>query len=57
MAPHKSESVVAEGELIRATRSMFFSQAKLFDPDTNMLCATATGTFKRQERAKSVDAG
>jgi uncharacterized protein (TIGR00369 family) len=57
MAPHKSDRVVAEGELIRATRSMFFAQAKLFNPETNMLCATATGTFKRQDRAKSVDAG
>ena len=51
MAPHTSEIAVAEGELIRTTRSMFFAQSKLIDPVNNMLCATATGTFKRQERA------
>ena len=50
MAPHKSDAVVAEGELIRTTRTMFFAQSKLYDPDSNMLCAAATGTFKRQQR-------
>jgi uncharacterized protein (TIGR00369 family) len=50
MAPHKADIVVAEGELIRVTNTMFFSQAKLFDPKRNMLCATSTGTYKRQER-------
>jgi uncharacterized protein (TIGR00369 family) len=50
MAPHKADVVVAEGELIRVTQTMFFSQAKLLDPKRNMLCATATGTYKRQVR-------
>jgi len=50
MAPHKADAVIAEGELVRVTKSMFFSQAKLIDPEKNMLCATATGTYKRQER-------
>lgn len=50
MAPHQADSVVAEGELIRTTKSLFFAQAKLFDPSNNRLCATATGTYKRQER-------
>lgn len=53
MAPHRSDQAVAEGELIRSTRSMFFAQSKLYDPVNNMLCATATGTFKRREREKS----
>ena len=53
MAPHRSDQAVAEGELIRSTRTMFFAQSKLYDPVNNMLCATATGTFKRQERAQS----
>jgi uncharacterized protein (TIGR00369 family) len=57
MAPHKSDLVVAEGELVRSTRSLFFAQSKLMDPVNNMLCATATGTFKRQERAPSASAG
>ncbi|MCH8301159.1 MAG: PaaI family thioesterase [Proteobacteria bacterium] len=50
MSPHRAASVVAEGELIRASKSLFFAQAKLFDPENSRLCATATGTYKRQER-------
>lgn len=50
MAPHIAETVIAEGELIRTTSSLFFAQAKLFDPESNRLCATATGTYKRQAR-------
>ncbi len=50
MSPHRAETVIAEGELIRSTRSLFFAQAKLFDPEFKRLCATATGTYKRQER-------
>jgi uncharacterized protein (TIGR00369 family) len=50
MSPHRAATVIAEGELIRVTRSMFFAQAKLLDPEHNRLCATATGTYKRQER-------
>jgi len=50
MSPHRAETVVAEGELIRVTKSLFFAQAKLYDPEHNRLCATATGTYKRQQR-------
>jgi len=50
MAPHTASTVVAEGELVRTTSSLFFAQAKLFDPENNRLCATATGTYKRQAR-------
>ena len=50
MAPHRSSTVIAEGELIRRTTSMFFSQSKLMDPDNNLLCATATGTYKPKPR-------
>lgn len=50
IAPHKSDVVIAEGELIRTTRTLFFSQAKLFDPEHKLLCATATGTYKTQAR-------
>lgn len=50
MSPHKAPSVIAEGELIRVTKSMFFAQSKLFDPQNKRLCATATGTYKRQPR-------
>ncbi len=57
MAPHKSDMVIAEGELIRTTRTLFFAQSKLIDPTNNLLCATATGTFKRQERVSAVPVG
>lgn len=50
MAPHTATTVIAEGELVRTTSSLFFAQAKLFDPDNRRLCATATGTYKRQAR-------
>jgi uncharacterized protein (TIGR00369 family) len=50
MAPHTAEKVIVEGELVRITSTLFFAQAKLFDPDNNRLCATATGTYKRQAR-------
>ena len=50
MSPHTAKTVVAEGELIRVTSSLFFAQAKLFDPEKNRLCATATGTYKKQAR-------
>jgi uncharacterized protein (TIGR00369 family) len=50
MAPHTAETIIAEGELIRTTSSLFFAQAKLFDPESNRLCATATGTYKKQAR-------
>ena len=57
MAPHQAETVVAEGELIRVTKTLFFAQAKLLDPKNNRLCATATGTYKRQERQSEVPVG
>ena len=44
MSPHRAETVIAEGELIRVTKSLFFTQAKLYDPEPKRLCATATGT-------------
>lgn len=50
IAPHKSDTVVAEGELIRMTNTLFFAQANLIDPVNKRLCATATGTYKRQPR-------
>ena len=52
IAPHESDTVVAEGELIRTTSSLFFAEAKLFDPDNNRLCATATGTYKKKKRGQ-----
>ena len=50
MSPHRADTVIAEGELVRVTKSLFFAQAKLIDPEHNRLCATATGTYKRLER-------
>ncbi len=50
MAPHRSDLVIAEGELVRTTTSMFFTQSKLMDPERNLLCATATGTYKPMPR-------
>ncbi|MEX2126313.1 MAG: PaaI family thioesterase [Woeseia sp.] len=50
MSPHTAQNAVAEGELVRITKSMFFCQSKLFDPEHKRLCATATGTYKRQAR-------
>ena len=52
MAPHQADTVVAEGELIRTTSSLFFAQAKLYDPERNLLCASATGTYKKKTREK-----
>lgn len=57
MSPHRARTVVAEGELIRVTKSFFFAQAKLYDPEHNRLCATATGTYKRQERQSGLPEG
>jgi uncharacterized protein (TIGR00369 family) len=50
MSPHRAATVVAEGELVRETKSLFFAQARLFDPENKRLCATATGTYKRRPR-------
>jgi len=57
MAPHQGTIARAEGELIRTTSSLFFAQARLFDPDNSRLCAVATGTFKRQTRKSDVPVG
>ena len=57
MSPHQGSLAVAEGEIIRATRTLFYAQSKLFDPDNNRLCAMATGTFKRQPRKSDVPIG
>lgn len=58
MSPHMAANAIAEGELIRETRSLFFVQSRLIDPENKRLCATATGTYKRQSRkaAKSAAA-
>ena len=40
-----------------ASKTLFFAQAKLLDPENNRLCATATGTYKRQERQSEVPVG
>ncbi len=57
MSPHRAATVIAEGELVRVTQSMFFTQARLYDPEHSRLCATATGTYKRQERQSSMPTG
>lgn len=57
MAPHQAKIVVAEGELVRATNTLFFATAKLFDPENKRLCATATGTYKKQKRDSKVPVG
>ena len=50
MSPHTAKMAVAEGELIRTSESLFFAQAKLVDPESRRLCATATGTYKKKSR-------
>ena len=50
LSPLRADTVVAEGELIRANKSLFFAEARLYDPEHKRLCATASGTYKRQER-------
>lgn len=55
MAPHQGEHVLVEGEIVRRTSSLFFAQSRLLDPDRNLLCATATGTYKTVERASVPD--
>ena len=50
MAPHQADTVVAEGELVRKTTSLFFAEARLLDPENNRLCAAATGTYKKKPR-------
>ena len=57
MAPHTADTVIVEGEIIRRTKTLFFAQSKLFDPENNRLCATATGTYKPQARRSQVPVG
>lgn len=57
MSPHRASTVIAEAELIRANNSVFFTQAKLLDPENNRLCATASGTYKKQKRSSKVPVG
>lgn len=57
MSPHTGAIAIAEGELIRSTKTLFFAQSKLIDADSNRLCAIATGTFKRQSRKSEVPSG
>lgn len=52
IAPHEADTAVVEGELVRSTSSLFFAEARLFDPDSNRLCATATGTYKKKQRGQ-----
>ncbi|MEM9207778.1 MAG: PaaI family thioesterase [Pseudomonadota bacterium] len=56
LSPLKSAMVVAEGELVRRTRSLFFAQAKILDPENSRLCATSMATYKPQARQRQSDA-
>jgi uncharacterized protein (TIGR00369 family) len=42
----KGESVEAIGELTRAGRSLYFSDAKVTDPETGAVLASGQGTYK-----------
>ena len=57
LSPLRADTVVAEGELIRANKSLFFAEARLYDPEHKRLCATASGTYKRQERLSRLPTG
>lgn len=57
LSPLRADTVVVEGELIRANKSLFFAEARLYDPEHKRLCATATGTYKRQERLSKLPVG
>jgi uncharacterized protein (TIGR00369 family) len=57
MSAHRADTVVVEGELIRANKSLFFAEARLYDPEHKRLCATASGTYKRQERLSKLPVG
>jgi len=54
MSPVRAAKVVTEGELVRRTKSLFFSQMKVLDPENSRLCATATGIYKPQARETRV---
>ena len=57
LSPLRADTVVAEGELIRANKTLFFAEARLYDPEHKRLCATASGTYKRQERLSRLPTG
>lgn len=57
LSPLRADTVVVEGELVRANKSLFFAEARLYDPEHKRLCATATGTYKRQERLSKLPVG
>lgn len=57
LSPLRADTVIAEAELIRANKSLFFAQARLLDPEHQRLCATATGTYKKQERHDTLPIG
>ena len=57
LSPIRARRVVAEGELVRRTKSIFFSQMKVLDPENKRLCATATGVYKPQPRNSPDAAG
>lgn len=50
ITPHQGDKVIVEGELIRRSKTLFFAQAKLINPQSKTLCATATGTYKPRQR-------
>ena len=52
LSPLRGAAVIAEAELVRSTRSLFFTQSRILDPENKRLCATAMGTYK--PRARSV---
>lgn len=56
IAPHTGEKVIVEGELIRRSKTLFFAQSRLYNPDQNILCATSTGTYKPRQRNVAQDA-
>ncbi len=51
LSPLRGETVIVEAELVRSTKSLFFTQSKLLDPQKSRLCATATGTYKPRARS------
>lgn len=50
LSPVRGSRIVAEGELVRRTRSMFFAQMRLYDADNKRLAATAMATYKPRRR-------
>lgn len=50
LSPLRGDRAIAEAELVRSTRSMFFAQSRVLDPANNRLCATGMGTYKPRAR-------